>query len=736
MQWDKEAEAEFKYEHALYTDGVVSQIVPEQWREAVRGAAGRHHRPTNHLERVVSLADRLSAGERADSGDKQPKQLQSIFCSLTGLDTPAPKAKYLPLKKLAIAEDVIFPSDEIDDSHKAYEKLWDGFLAEAQLLKAAHEKNGNLAVYVDSLLNLMQQYTWCIPSAYYQSVPDVSLYDHSRMTAALAACLVDLPGATVQQLLNEKSDEPVALLVGGDISGVQDFIYTITSQGAAGGLRGRSMYLQLLTEVVARYLLDEMGLPRTNVVYASGGHFFLLAPLSAAETLAEVQKTVSRILLHHHGGDLYLALAVDAIHANEFAGDRFRGRWDSLQKKLQRQKEQKFIELKDELTGVLFEPKEHGGNEEKMCAVCQREHPDTRPQEGTRKCPVCAGFEALGKDLRKARYLTLTRLANRAALDPQKPAGDWRRVLAHFGYRAEVSQTVPVANGQPRTVLALKDEAMAGLKPDEGQSVGRQLLVNVTPVVTGDEWKQFKAEIDDLPPVYDHEHPPVKSFEMMTRQSRGIKRLGILRMDVDNLGNIIGQGLGDRLTLSRLATLSFSLSLFFEGWMEVIAEEVNQTGRGTKAGRKHVNDDSDLVYSIYSGGDDLFFVGAWDLMPRLADRIRRDLAGYACEHPGIHVSGGIALIPGKYPLYQAADDAAEAESKAKSLRRENGERKNALAFLGQVIPWEKFDDVQKYADTLLELVEPDNGKKAVPRQLLRRLEELYIEFNETRQKQA
>ena len=53
----------------------------------------------------------------------------------------------------------------------------------------------------------MQTYTWCIPSAYYQSVPDVSLYDHSRMTAALAARGVktgivdlDLSGPSVARL--------------------------------------------------------------------------------------------------------------------------------------------------------------------------------------------------------------------------------------------------------------------------------------------------------------------------------------------------------------------------------------------------------------------------------------------------------------------------------------------------------------------------------------------------------
>jgi len=137
IQWDDEAKQEFKYQHALFTDGAVEQIVPQQWREGMRGAAGRHHRPVEHLERVVSLADRLSAGERSDSGEKQPKQLRPIVCSLDGLDVDAPNAQYLPLKKLVIERDIIFPTTEIDDSHTAYKTLWDGFLNAAKKLKAA-----------------------------------------------------------------------------------------------------------------------------------------------------------------------------------------------------------------------------------------------------------------------------------------------------------------------------------------------------------------------------------------------------------------------------------------------------------------------------------------------------------------------------------------------------------------------------------------------------------------------
>ena len=41
------------------------------------------------------------------------------------------------------------------------------FTAAAQSLKQAHEPEGDLPTYLESLLLLMQRYTWAIPSAYY-----------------------------------------------------------------------------------------------------------------------------------------------------------------------------------------------------------------------------------------------------------------------------------------------------------------------------------------------------------------------------------------------------------------------------------------------------------------------------------------------------------------------------------------------------------------------------------------
>jgi CRISPR-associated protein Csm1 len=176
----------------------------------------------------------------------------------------------------------------------------------------------------------------------------------------------------------------------------------------------------------------------------------------------------------------------------------------------------------------------------------------------------------------------------------------------------------------------------------------------------------------------------------------------------------------------------------------------------------------EVLYSIYSGGDDLFFVGAWDVVVELARQIRADLTDFAAGHPGIHASAGIVLVGGKYPLYQAAADAGVAEGAAKSLKWRSAEgvedadrslkrtdagqkrTKDAVAFLGQALPWDRFGlepckerkpgTVHGLAHTLVDMVAPqakDNGR--VPQALLRNLihvQQMYEDAAEQRRQRG
>ncbi|HEY9075266.1 MAG TPA: type III-A CRISPR-associated protein Cas10/Csm1 [Anaerolineaceae bacterium] len=696
--------------HAAWSfDFIEKTPVPQPFRApAIHGAY--HHRPEyspaadRSLSYLVALADKLSAGERIEQEktDVAPvPQMISIFDSVS-VDSKAPRSlHYLPLSPLKLEKASLFPTDKrMEKPAQAYEKL----VAE---LRAAASRSDltDPESYLENLLSAFQRATWCIPSAYYYDKPDISLYDHSRMTAALAVCLTDFSTEDVQTLnqavFNDWADKPqagdadllnkpAALLVGGDISGVQNFIYTISSKGAARTLRGRSFYLQLLTEAVLRYVLNQLGLPYTNVIYSGGGHFYLLAPLSAASRLPGIRRQITEKLIRHHGTALYLALGYDEIPFAGFKAENFSGQWGKMHAALSTVKRQRYTELGDDLYSLVFQPKEHGGNREDTCAVCGEERTGTRlldPEDvdeaGTenRICPVCASFEnQIGKKLAGAQFVILG-----LGEPKESPARTALDTLAEFGL------SVHFAKDASDQVDLLGDDT-------------HPKRAIIWALDDPDKWIQTPGIPSARFLRYTINHVPEGlSFNELSEKAEGIERLGVLRMDADDMGKLFQTGFQrDQKsfgTLSRISTLSFQISLYFEGWVKNLVES---------------EDYKKLIYAVYAGGDDLFLIAPWHIVPDLALRIEADLNQFSGGNPAIHASAGISFIHGKYPVYQAADDAAKALEKAKRT----GE-KNAVTFLDTPWKWDDFAKLNQYKDQLVKIVnEKGKGGLDGPQSLL------------------
>lgn len=688
----------------------VDWVVPAQWRDEVRALVQAHHAPNTANAQRLRLADWLSLGE--DDGEIQDKaaalSLESIFCSLQVKDTPTPAPQYWRLNPLEATADSVMPTPT-QATQTEYEQLWQAFAAEAELLRQAHEGAGNLPVFAESLQLLLQRFTTAVPAA----SKAVSLYDHSRTTAALAVALMGLSDAEINVL--SKSDlksapQPVALLIGGDLSGIQDFIYTITSKGAASGLRGRSFYLQLLTEAAMRFVLRELGLPTTSVLYSGGGHFYVLARATDAARLPDLQRRISEVMLRHHFGDLHLMLAQVPVQASDFFEGRMGACWGKLSEALQTTKRTRFSELGNDLHAKLFVPQGRGGSEDQLCSVCGQEHPRTLPDDDNlniRKCPQCKSYEDLGEDLRNATALVLDFCAPIPASENRDACN---AVLAELGLRvafeAKPTQRIVFgvnkldgATGLWQTVLALCDDAVRELRPVLRRAVGRRFITNVAPVLTPEEVDYWSAQSVELSRVNR-----VKPFDVMECESNGIQRLGVLLMDVDNLGALFRTGLGQTANLARIVHLSFAINFFFEGWVAQIAEKISKERAQESKDRPK---SSGCLYSIYAGGDDLFFVGAWDAVMELAQCVREDLGQYAAQHAGIHASGGMVLTSGKYPLFKAAQDVKAAEQAAKQLIG-----KDAFCFLGQALKW----GLMGYANA-----QPSGSSAAAARTLLRNL---------------
>ncbi len=178
------------------------------------------------------------------------------------------------------------------------------------------------------------------------------------------------------------------LFVGGDLSGIQKFLYNISSKKAAVSLKGRSYYLRQLIENVCadiKQTAESNGAKTVDVIYSSGGKFYLLTDntpqiVQAVESCA---KQVKQKLWEEHKGQLGLNISHVAFRENsdgtvdcQDASNQKPGYlWKIANADFAHQKSQKFKDLLTSDYQEFFEPIAVGGKP-KVCAVTGVESPD------------------------------------------------------------------------------------------------------------------------------------------------------------------------------------------------------------------------------------------------------------------------------------------------------------------------------------------------------------------------
>ena len=241
--------------------------------DSLINAAAAHHKPDSFLQRIVATADRVASGFEREEFDRyndaeegtatkknhyQARQL-TLFeqLRLTG-DEPQAMALQQRYPLALLSPQSIFPQPAsrcepaADAPAQAeYAVLWRYLLEAIQRIPASHK--AALPLWFDHFDSLWLTCTHAVPAATAFGVkPEVSLFDHSRTAAALAAALWRWHvsngrcDAAAAQSLKTRADfaEPKFLLVQGDFFGIQDFIFATggnTRKQAAKLLRGRSL---------------------------------------------------------------------------------------------------------------------------------------------------------------------------------------------------------------------------------------------------------------------------------------------------------------------------------------------------------------------------------------------------------------------------------------------------------------------------------------------------------------
>ncbi|ACY48523.1 type III-A CRISPR-associated protein Cas10/Csm1 [Rhodothermus marinus] len=703
--------------HPLLSAQVIDALFED---ERIKTIAAFHHledlRRSNlkgslrRLAEIVCEADSLASGERRRDTETLQRPLQSIFSAVRLGETQGnPPEVWQPIGRLN-DEYYPFPEQNLPEPAQLQERYlqhWQAFLQELAQFGAA--------IHPDTLLALLKKYLWCVPSASYRNVPDISLYEHSRLTAALAVCLYDFlqerPDSSAQSDVFDRNENRFRLVCG-DITGIQRYIYNIAHKGALRALKGRSFYLQLLLQVAARELLRRLDLPLACLLYASGGKFYVLAPNTSrfSEVLRRFEQEAQEWLLERYDGAIGLVIAHVELCGQDFVGEQhphpITRKWAEVTEKIEQKKRQPFsarITQED-----FWDPWGPGGSivtcyatgrylcrtgEEAEKLQAEVIFPYQEENEATPRYISQEQHEAreLGRALRSARAIEL--------LSPDAP-GDGNALFN--GWRFRIYEGPPeVGNVQGELIWLNTDEVRPG-------------ALHQSWMFYGGNWA-FEGD-----------------FDQAAERAQGSRLLGALRMDVDNLGQIFRDGLGAHATFSRVVQLSTMLDFFFAGYLNRLRRLRWSVCEGVQ--QNQGDQLKDMIQIVYAGGDDLFIVGVWNVLPDVAQWIRREFDRFTGGNPYMTLSGGIALFPPKLPLYHAAQEAGRAEEKAKDFRRHvrrNGVEvatvsKNALSFLETPISWNDLEVLHQWMVRLYQAIQEDR----VSRGILGRLYGIYAEYQQ------
>lgn len=273
----------------------------------------------------------------------------------------------------------------------------------------------------NELLRILEDTLSYVPSSTAKGeVCDISLFDHVKITAAVASSLLrymqqhgiaDYKNfCCTRGLENRKKD--TLLFISADFSGIQKFIYRVQTKGAMRMLRGRSFYLAMVMEHIIDEILEKLSLSRANLIYSGGGHFYMMADNSeeTKEVLEDAFRSVNDRLLHDYGTSLYVAAGWVPFSAEELLPGKERK--DNIfrrvnrviaEKKQSRYSAEAIAQMIDEDSALnTIEP----GMRE--CALCHRSLDASKledyaaprkEEEKIQVCPACNGMYLLGKDI-------------------------------------------------------------------------------------------------------------------------------------------------------------------------------------------------------------------------------------------------------------------------------------------------------------------------------------------------
>ena len=453
------------------------------------------------------------------------------------------------------------------------------------------------------------------------------------------------------------------LFVGGDLSGIQKFLYNITSRHASVSLKGRSAFLSKYLRDVCNIIEDTIeGYGKAfDELYCSGGKFYLITDNtpSVCEAIDNCAKAVKEELWNEHRGQLAINISHVAykeqngkyhVEGHEEEQNTSSGvLWKYCNADFARQKNQKFKEL------VLSRPNKFFGfkltNED---GTDNEDCQDLIVGEGHKVCALTGVEFDITKLPKGAKY----------TIDDDKDLFYLPAAIKQIEEGKKLSEKKGL-----KTFEQYADGSYLGVLRMDVDGMGKRFIIGFDSL---DKYKEFSGKVTTF-------------FE----------------------GKVIKNELGKTIKIPSVIDIllekpvtSDSESPKFKEYLNVIyagGDDLFIIGRWDR-----LIEFAKKIHDALTCPVEEFLKSEYNFERTYIDTSDSN------KEKHISISGGIAIVKPKFPIAKAADMAGEAEEAAKDYREE----KNTFNLFGKTVTWEsEFDEVERYKNDFIRIIRDVNEGK-------------------------
>lgn len=699
-----------------------------------------HHKPnsSNDLVNLCRFADHLSASERVEKAEAEDigeqwshHFLSSVFSKINLLSKEKINPRYyrhelLTKKNYKILIPEYLSSKDAVESRAHYKNqgnVFENFRSDLKSVLGFYKDENDFESLINLILILFEKYMWCIPDFTGSPETDISLFNHLKDITGLSHALYKSNNNEAHSELN---------LIIGDIPGIQNYIFDVVNKKPAKILRGRSIFVQILSRNFASIFLKHLQLTEANLIMLAGGKFYIISQSGESFNTAytKAKNEIENFLIKNFNYELRFSCSHHSFSANDLLEGKLKfgeiidkASYNLLIERNQMFKENLLPENNfDESRFVLntnYAISSEGDSNNIKCAVTDK--------------PINNGFEEIIQ-IDSNKTIKVSRQVKNEFLVGSEITKN-NLILSFSNDLSEIKDIKHISNykDKPDSRKIILNPTLEELLTPENlhKDIFRNALfietANYTSKTTDDDGKSHVME-----------------FNTMSKKNEGAQFLTLVKGDIDNLGLIMSTGLTsddkDRTSISRTTTMSNHLKYFFSFFMNGFLEDWDSVANTN-------NPQDQLVYTIFAGGDDLMFITPQTSSLRILKEFNSAFSDFTSNNPEIHISYSLTNFKDHTPIRLVAEMAEENQSMIKAEYNIINEFKNStvneklfypeynkasVRLFNTNLKLSLLEDVMSERANMISWLNDDNNKvsKGVIRNLLQ-LTEIMNEFNLT-----